>query len=407
MMQSVSDICETLPPGAVLPRRQAIPEIEKMRGQVLAILLDSAPQSWTSREEMHLRFSRALIAQGVQPVFVFSEDPVKEVREKLRYNGAEIAPSINYEKGRFAYYRRLGQIIKYHSVTAVHIAFFDYFSLVAWMARLHGVHHITYHERNSGALRARSWKRVLLRLRSRITTQPISRVVAISEYIKQRLVECGVRESKIVVVHNGIDPRRFLPDRNARARLLVQFSIEPREMIIGLVCYLRPFKNPQVVVEALAQLQERSIAARLIVAGDGEMRSDLEVMSRTLGIFDRIHWLGDVQDPVPLLQGCDIYVMASVGEAFGLALAEAMACGAPVIASRSGSFPEIIEDGESGLLVRPLDATALADAIEKLAKDESLRRRLARNGVERVSHHFTVEASIQKMLNVYGAMWSC
>jgi len=132
----------------------------------------------------------------------------------------------------------------------------------------------------------------------------------------------------------------------------------------------------------------------------------LEALAEKRGVADRIHWLGHIFDPIPILQGCDIFLMVSMGEGFGLALAEAMACGTAVVAARSGALSEIVEDGKSGLLVSPRDVSALADAIEKLAKDENLRRQMAACGMERVRRHFTVDASIEKMMNLYESMWS-
>ncbi len=405
-MHSVNSSYATIPQAAIVRKCQTAPSRATMRGQVIAILLDSAPQTWRSTEELLLRFSRALIARGVRPVLVFSEDPPTEVRQRFRAHGIEVPPAINYEKSLFSYYRALGRIVRKYSVTAVHIMFFNYFSLIPWMARLRGVHYIVHHERNSGTLKAQSWKKKLLRLRTWVITQPITRVVVISEYLKQQLAEAGLPQHKIRVVHHGIDTRRFSPDRSARARLAAEFSIPPDEVILSTVSYLRPFKNPQVIVQACALLAQRGVAARLFVAGDGDMRPELEALCRQLGVTDRIHWLGDVPDPTPLLQGCDIYVMASVGEAFGMALAEAMACGAAVVASRSGAFAEIVEDGKSGLLVPPLDPFALADAIQKLAQDNDLRSSLARNGVERVQCYFTADGSINKILNVFESMWA-
>jgi glycosyltransferase involved in cell wall biosynthesis len=377
-----------------------------MRGQVLAMLQDGASPIWRSTEELHLRFSQALIRRGVQPVLVFSEDPPEEVQQRYLASGVEIAPAINYEKGLFNYYRQLGQIISNYSVTAVHIAFFNYFSLVPWMARLHGVRYIVHHERNGGILRAKSWKKKLLRVRTRLSTLPIRRIISISQFIGHQLAEVGVSADKIIVVHHGVDTRRFTPDRNARARLAAQFSIRPGEVILSTVSYLKPIKHLEVIVEACALLANRRVAARLFVAGDGDIRAGLEALSRQLGVADRIHWLGDVPDPTALLQGCDIYVMASVGEAFGMALVEAMACGAAVVASRSGGFTETVEEGKSGLLVPPLDPFALADAIQTLAQDNDLRSSLARNAVERVQSYFTADGSIDNILSVFDSMWA-
>jgi glycosyltransferase involved in cell wall biosynthesis len=389
-----------------VPEAQASPTIT-MRGQVVAILLDSAPRTWGSREEMHLRLSQALIARGSRSVLVFSEEIPEELRKRYLANGIAVAPAINYETSVFTYYRELGKIIRNYSVTAVHIAFFNYFSLVPWLALLRGVRYVVYHERNPGVLRAKSWKKRLLQIRGRAVALPMTRVVAISQFVQQQLIEVGVPGRKISVVHNGIDARRYSPDPSARGRLVREFSIRPDEIILATLSYLdRPHKSINIVMEACRQLVKRRLAVRLLLIGDGEMRGELEALAEKLGVADRIHWLGHIFDPIPVLQGCDVFLMASLGEGFGLALAEAMACGAAAVAARSGALSEIVEDGKSGLLVPPRDAAALADAIEKLAKDENLRRRVAERGMERVRRHFTVEASIAKMMEVYESMWS-
>jgi glycosyltransferase involved in cell wall biosynthesis len=377
-----------------------------MRGQVLAVLLDSAPQTWRSTEELQLRLSRAFIQRGVRPLLIFSEDPSEEIRDRYLAHGVEVLPSLNYEKGLINFHRQLGRIVKNYSVTAVHIVFFSYFSLIPWMARLRGVRYIVHHERNSGILSAKSWKKRLLQFRTAVTTYPITRVITISHFLKRQLAEVGIAKEKIAVVHHGVDICRFLPDRYARARLANKFAIRPDEVILSTVSYLRPFKNVHVILRACAVLAKRGVAARLLVAGDGDMRTGLEALTLRLGIADRVHWLGNVADPTSLLQGSDIYVMATVGEAFGMALVEAMACGAAVVATRSGAFSEIIEDGKSGLLVPPLDALALADALERLAGDGQLRNCIAKIGVERVRQHFVADQSVDKILDVYESIWA-
>ena len=389
-----------------LYKRQMKSPMATMRGQVVAMLLDCTARTWGSREEMHLQFSRALISRGVRPVLVFSENIPQELRDKYEANGVDVAPAINYESGIFNYYRELGKVIRNYSVTAVHIAFFNYFSLIPWLARLRGVRYIVYHERNPGVIRAKSWKRRLLQLRGRLATLPVTRVAAISQFIKQQLVEVGVPERRISLVYNGVDARRYSPDPTAKEQLAKALSIRPEEIILATLSYLKPHKNIDVIIEACQQLTERGVACRLLVIGEGMMRCEWEALAEKLGIADRIHWLGHVSDPIPILQGCDAFLMVSMGEGFGLALAEAMACGTAVVATRSGALNEIVEDGNSGLLVPPRDVSALADAIEKLAKDEGKRRQMARRGTERVRRHYTVEASIEKMMNVYETMWS-
>jgi L-malate glycosyltransferase len=366
----------------------------------IVFLLDSAPSTWTSQEDRHLRLCEALIRKGVQPVLIFARPLRPEIESRLRSGGAQVAV-IDYGRGRIRYHRALRRLVKQFSVSTAHILFFDYFSAVPWIARLCGIRRVIYEMQNSGEFRATSWKRWLLRLRTRVMTKPVARLIAISEFVKRQLVAAGVPERKIVVRHLGVDTERFVPDPQARRQWAERFSIRPDEVIVSTVSYLRPFKNPQVLLEAWKELRRRSVPARLFVAGDGDMLPELKVLAERLGVEDRVHWLGNVADPKTLLQASDIFVLASVGEAFGLVLAEAMACGVPVVGSHSGSIIEVVEDGRTGFLAPPLDAIAFAEAIERLSRDAPSRREMSAHAVSRVRKHFTVEIAVEKTLDIY------
>jgi glycosyltransferase involved in cell wall biosynthesis len=134
------------------------------------------------------------------------------------------------------------------------------------------------------------------------------------------------------------------------------------------------------------------------------MVADLKKLAAELGAADRIHWLGYCSDPASLLQASDIFVLASSGEAFGLVLAEAMACGVPVVGSRSGAIPEIVDDGITGLLATPRDENSFADAIERLALDTKLRKEMGANSVARVHEKFAVARVAEETLRIYESL---
>jgi glycosyltransferase involved in cell wall biosynthesis len=371
----------------------------------IAILLDSAPLTWTSQEDRQLKLCEVLVARGVQPVFVFSENLQPEFAERLRSTGAELA-AINYGLGTSNYLRELRRLVRKHSITTAHIIFFDYFSALPWIARRAGIRNIIYEMQNSGEFRATSWKKLLLQLRTKLTSAPMTRVIAISEFVKVQLIKGGLAEEKIVVRYLGVDTKRFAPDPAAREQWARDFNVGADELILSTVSYLRPFKNPHVLVETCKELADRKVRARLFVAGDGEMLPGLRALSKQLGVEDRIHWLGNVPDPKSLLQASDIFVLASTGEAFGLVLAEAMACGVPIVGSRHGSLLEVVDEGKTGLLVRPLDAKAFAGAIERLAGDVDLRRKMGRQAAEHVRAKFTIEKVVAETIRIYELLWS-
>lgn len=368
----------------------------------LALILDSAPLTWTSQEDRHLLLCRELTARGIQPVLVFSA-PLKEFEQKFLDAGALVF-YVNYQSGALNFYRRLRQIFKENNVTLAHVIFFDYFSPVTWIVRAAGVKHVLYEMQNSGIFRATSWKRLLLRTRTRIMTAPMTRVIAISEFVKEQLVKAGISKDKIIVRYLGIDTERFTPDASAKEEWISRFNLAPGQIIASTVSYLRPFKNPDILVKAFRELKTRNVPVRLFVAGGGEMLPSLQQMSKDLGVEDYIHWLGNVQDPKSVLQASDMFLLVSTGEAFGLVLAEAMACGVPIVGTRSGSLPEVVDEGKTGLLVPPRNAEELATAIQALSTDATLRHKMSAQALERVKNHFSVQDAVTKTIDIYESL---
>jgi glycosyltransferase involved in cell wall biosynthesis len=372
--------------------------MEHGSGRGAAILLDSSPRSWGTREEFHFRLCRALRSRGFHPVLVHSAELPSEVKERFAGAGAVLA-TLNHHQGD--YLTRLGNLVRDHRIELAHVRFFDYFSLVPWLLRLRGVRCIVFTDANGGEWNPRRFTRHLLRLRARVMSWPIARLIAVSAFVKNRLVSVGIEAGRIVVIHNGVDPERFRPDAHARSGLAARYSIAPDELVVTTLGVLLPIKNVNVVLEACAAAVARGVRARLFVAGDGPLRSELEMHGNQLGLAGRVHWLGHLPDPTALLQSTDVFVLASVGEAFGNVLAEAMACGVPVVASRSGGIGEVVEDNATGYLVPPRTPEAFADAIERLGKNRELRQVMGSRAIDRVRHLFNVDRTVEETIRVY------
>ena len=384
-----------------MPESPGMQSIAPKRG--MALLFDCRPQSWTSREDQHLAVCRALQEKGVQPVIVFPEiaAPLRQAYE----NAGVAVEEVNFRQGAFRYFRRMRAIFRRYRVDTADIEFFTYFDPVAWIARINGVRHIVFTESNSGLMRSRSWKAALLRLRAALVTAPVKRFVAISGFVRRQMLQLGLADDRLSVIHKGIDLQRYQPDGGARRKLVEQYGIRNNEIILGTVTILRRFKHPEVILQACGLLQLQGVPFRLFVGGDGELRPEMEALAEKLGIAGRVHWLGYVQRPEEFIRSWDVFLLASEGEAFGFVLLEAMSCGIPVIAAASGAIPEVVDDGRTGLLAPVLDARAMAEAIRSLARDESRRCAMAAACLERVREHFTVEGAVQKTLNVYESMW--
>jgi glycosyltransferase involved in cell wall biosynthesis len=208
-------------------------------------------------------------------------------------------------------------------------------------------------------------------------------------------------DRQTTVVHNGIDTRRFTPDVGRPLRR--ELDLQDSDLLIGAVGNVRTSKAYDVLLEAASILLQREPSARVVVAGqtNGVLYEQLREQHSQLGLGERFRFLGLCDDIPAIMRSLDIYVSSSSAEGFSLTTVEAMACGVPVVATRSGGPEEIITDGVNGVLVRPNAPEALADAIGSLARDPARRRVLSAAGLARVRERFTVEAMLNKYESIY------
>jgi glycosyltransferase involved in cell wall biosynthesis len=220
-------------------------------------------------------------------------------------------------------------------------------------------------------------------------------VVAVSDDLKSFLErEVGLRGVR--VAPNGIDVDRY--DPGARDRVRSELGIGVGETVVGAVGNLYPVKGHKVLIEAVGRM---SHPVRLLIAGRGGEEAALRKCAADMGVSDRVHLLGFREDVPRLLSAFDVYALPSFSEGQSLALMEAMAAGLPIVASRVGGNPEIIDDGEHGLLVEAGDAAALAACLTRLAQDTRLRCRLAANARSRVRAEFSLEAMATRYRGLY------
>jgi glycosyltransferase involved in cell wall biosynthesis len=187
-----------------------------MKNLSVALLLDSAPRTWTSQEDIHLQLCESLRDRGAKITLVFAEEVRDDLTDRFRKAGAAIEFA-NYGRGRRHYLSRLREITDQHQISLFHVCFFDYFSTVPWLLRLSGAKHILFEQLNSGELTATSWKKQLIRIRGAMATKPAAKVIAISRFVKDQLIECGVPAAKIIVRHLGVDTNRFFPNSASRS----------------------------------------------------------------------------------------------------------------------------------------------------------------------------------------------
>jgi glycosyltransferase involved in cell wall biosynthesis len=227
----------------------------------------------------------------------------------------------------------------------------------------------------------------------------VQHAAAISPAVAQRLADAGVG-ARVTVVRSAVDPLALTPIDSREATRAKLGAAADRPVLLVSAALVRR-KGVDVLLQALAVLGERGIRPLLWIAGDGAERHALEAQAVEAGLAAQVRFLGRRSDVADLLAACDVFVLPSRREGLGVAALEAMAAGRPVVASAVGGLQDVVVDGRTGLLVRPEDAAALAEAIARLMQDEELRRRLGSAGPQRVREGFLAEQMVSSYVELY------
>ncbi|MGA2065032.1 MAG: glycosyltransferase family 4 protein [Thermoguttaceae bacterium] len=237
-----------------------------------------------------------------------------------------------------------------------------------------------------------------------ISNRCLHRAIAVSEATRRDwIARTGIPEHRVVTIHNGIDPERFCRKTSAgeaRRRLGLP---EDGQAVAG-VGRLNAAKGFAYLIEALALLRQEFPKANVVLAGSGPLREKLESRAAALGLADRVVFLGQCADVDPVFDAADVFVLPSLSEALGFALLEAMAHELPAVGTRVGGVPEVLVPEETGFLVPPRDAAALAAALRPLLSSAELRSRMGQAGHQRVLQHFREDEMVRKTIDIYRQM---
>jgi L-malate glycosyltransferase len=240
-------------------------------------------------------------------------------------------------------------------------------------------------------------RRLICRLLAHFTDLSL----AVSQGVKDYLVKkIGLNPGKIRVVPNGVDIATIDAARPG-AEVRRELGLPQGVPIIGLVGRLDHWgKGHKELFEAMAGLKERYPIHALIIGG-GRRRKEVRALAASLGLADIVHFLGHRRDVPDLLNAMDIFILPSYSEGVSLALLEAMAAGLPVIASEVGGNPEVVTDGETGLIIPSRDAGALAQALERLLTDPAWGKAMGENARSHVVANYSLERLGREINGIY------
>jgi glycosyltransferase involved in cell wall biosynthesis len=280
--------------------------------------------------------------------------------------------------------------LRVHDVRLIHS--FDYASnlLCVPAARLARRTLAIASQRDLGNLRSPPRERL-----QGLTLRLAHRVLVNSEAVRDTLVRSGrVPANRVTVVRNGVDLRRFHP----RCR-------EPRApgdaVTVVTLANLRPEKGLGDLLDVAAIVRGRSPACRFQIWGEGPLRAELAARARSLGLDGTIELCGRTQTPESVLRAADVFALPSHSEASSNGILEAMASGLPVVATRVGGNPFLVEHGATGLLVPPGDPSAFAESVIRLVEHPNEAERLANAALERTRSRYSSESMLRELEGVY------
>lgn len=228
-----------------------------------------------------------------------------------------------------------------------------------------------------------------------------TRMVTVSNSVRETLLKCGVPPEKVQVIHHGTDIEAFTKTTIERKVTRQELGIPEDCVAIGIVGRIAPEKGHAILLDALSKLGDR-YPLRLVIVGSGPDEAEMKQKIQTLGLTDKVVLTGFRDDVNNVIAALDIVTVPSTwNEPCSAVIQQGMALSKPVIGTLTGGSPEMILDGETGLLVPPSDSGALAGAVETLARDAFLRRRLGVAGRERVESHFSLQIMTDKIEALY------
>jgi glycosyltransferase involved in cell wall biosynthesis len=355
-------------------------------------------------------FARELSAQlqerGWESVLCFLKEPPEDVRRFLSLPNVSLEVLENSTGLSFNATRALARIIRRHQPEILHLHFTGFLGVYPWLAQLLSVKKIFFTDHSSRparyvAVRAPFWKRVA----AGIINRPIDRVICVSQYGRRCLTTLALLpEQRHELIYNAVDLSRVNNNEERAAAFRARHSIPADRVVIVQVSWMIPEKGITELLETARLLVATNARVHFVLVGEGAYREQFMKDAEAMGLTEYVTWTGLVQDPF----GEGVYDTADIicqlsewEELFGWMIAEAMAFGKPIVATRVGGIPELVDDGVSGFLVERGDRLAAAEKLGRLASDEDLRRQMGHAGREIVRKKFDLRRNVAQLLDLY------
>lgn len=239
----------------------------------------------------------------------------------------------------------------------------------------------------------------------------LDRIVCISDAVKNNLMNYGFPENQLIRIYNGLDPAKFIV-KKSREETLKELGIQPGCQVLGIVGNIKSWKGQETVIKSMVSVKKSFPDVKCLIIGSVSPDSmnyyeKLKNIVKHEELGDVVLFTGSRNDIPDLINCLSVLIHASIlPEPFGRVLLEGMALEKPVITTSIGAGPEIIKDGETGLIVSPGDALSLADAVIKLMSDPNKAVAMGKSGRKRLTEHFTVLENVRQTEQMYSRILS-
>lgn len=372
----------------------------------IMLLMELNPAKFGSYEESIVSLALRLKDKGCRTIAVLCDHPPEHLKDKF-INAGCIVERLDLGKSGIQKYFSLFRILRKHRPNLIHIRFYYIFSILPIIVYFFGVRRIIYTDDCSDIPGQTSTynplKKKIVFLRNKLCLMFTKRIVAISKHVKSRLAKMpGTNSHEITVIYNGVNLNRFIPSTKTNDERKNRFEVPPENKVIIAVAHLIPEKGVDYFLEAAKLLLASEKNLTFLVVGKGNHQEKLIDLTNRLGINGNVRFLGLRDDTDEILREADIFVCPSVwNEAFGCVIAEAMGCGKPVIASKVGGIPELVEDGVTGILIPHARPEELAKAINTLLQNNEVALKMGQAGRKRAEEYFDLKMIVDKTIALY------
>ena len=355
-------------------------------------------------------FARELSTQlgqrGWDSVLCFLSDPTPEVRRFLTLPNTSLDVFGNASDSGLKIGQNLARILRRNRPDVLHLHYVGFVNLYSWLARIHSVNKIFFTDhfsRPSGYQRERAplWKRGA----ARIVNDPLTKVICVSNYGHECMSSIGFLPAKrFQMIYNGVDLSRVKSDPQHGIDFKQRYSIPLNRAIVTQVSWVIPEKGIIDFLETARIVTSQNPDVQFVVVGEGAYREEYMKLAVEMGIQDRVTWTGMVEDPFSegVFEAADVVCQFSRWEeVFGWMIAEAMAHGRPVVATRVGGIPELVQNAKSGYLVDRGDTQAMSQQVLTLLKDADLRKRMGQTAAQITRERFNLRNNVTELISSY------